>query len=103
MPSDQAPALRLANHELAHTGYPSAGVQPKNSLPSLLVVARVLAAILSVSVATIRRMDASGKVAGPGPTWVRAWPSEGSRPNDTRRNSRLSEEPATAGNPSKRR
>ena len=72
MPSDQTLGLRLANPELAQTGYLSAGVQPKtreaknqfvvNSLPSLLVDAKALAGILSVSVATIWRMDASGKL-----------------------------------------
>jgi hypothetical protein len=69
MPSDQALSLRLADPELAHVGCPSAGVQPKtretknqavvNSPLSLLVDAKALAAILSVSVATVWRMDAS--------------------------------------------
>ena len=72
MPSDQNPGLRLATPELAQTGYPSAGVQPKtreaknqavvSSPPSLLVDAKTLGGILSVSVATIWRMDASGKM-----------------------------------------
>ena len=72
MPSNQALGLRLANPELAHTGNPSAEIQTKtreaknqavvSSPPSLLIDAKALAAILSVSVATIWRMDASGKL-----------------------------------------
>jgi predicted DNA-binding transcriptional regulator AlpA len=62
MPSNQTLGLRLADHELTHpsvqTNSPDVLVHP----PSLLVDAKALAAILSVSVATVWRMDAGGKL-----------------------------------------
>jgi predicted DNA-binding transcriptional regulator AlpA len=73
MPSEQALGLRLADPESVPVSHPTAGALKargtKNQIvvvnsPSLLVDARVLAAILSVSVATIWRMDASGRLPG---------------------------------------